>query len=322
MAKVKIKKKKTVRILANALVILTALVVFAGGFLVMMELGLVDGEAFSDGDNPFNPFSTRNKPFEDDKLTLLMLGTDGRHQEGGRSDTIMLAFLDMNEKTMSLLSIPRDTRIDIPGRRNMEKVNHAYAYGGAPLVLETLNNYLETEYDRYVTIDFNGFKDVVDILGGVEIDVPRRMYYPAESINLQPGLQTLDGHDALAFTRYRGGPDGDYGRMERQQHFLKELAKQVLGVRNVWTASQLVNTGAELVNTNLTLAEMLYIANAMMDMDVDTMEAATVPGSSRTIGGIWYHEADREEFLNLIDRFSQGLPAVDEELPEDNGEPQ
>ena len=121
---------------------------------------------------------------------------------------------------------------------NQDKINHAMAYGGIPLILDSVENLLNIKIDHYVKVNFDGFINVIDALGGVNIEVPCRMYKPLEAIDLLPGYQTLSGSEALAFVRWRGDGTGDYGRIERQQEFLtavtgkvREMSmKQALGV--------------------------------------------------------------------------------------------
>jgi LCP family protein required for cell wall assembly len=140
---------------------------------------------------------------EDSKQVILVLGGDYRKGEVGRTDTILLVFLDTKEKTVHILNIPRDTYVNIAGKGIKTKINHAFAYGGVDMAKETVENFLNIEIDHYVDTDFDGFVSLIDALGGVQVDVEKRMYYPAENIDLQKGLQTLDGEQALAYVRYR-----------------------------------------------------------------------------------------------------------------------
>ncbi len=321
MAKIMVRDKKTANLLAGLLIVVTVLVVAGGLYEIGQQLGLVDpeGSLFPDKVNPFTP-REEESVFEDDKLMLLTLGADYREgSHSGRSDTIIITFLDFKAKTVKLLSVPRDTKIEIPGHGE-EKVNHAFNYGGPELVMETLNNYLGTTMDKYVVVDFEGFEKIVDAVDGIEIDVPRRMYYPAENIDLEKGLQTLYGEDALAFARYRGDSGGDYARMERQQLVIKTIAKKALAVRNVWTGTKVAAAALDMTETNLTNRELIYIATQMMDADIDGMETATVPGGSDMIGGVWYHIADREEFLALVESF-RNPPIEVPEIDPETGEP-
>ncbi len=321
--KLRIRKNEWTKLhwLAAALVLVTLLIVLTGGYLIAKEIGLLD--RISDPENPsvtegFLPTDEPKFLFEDNQLELLVLGVDSRGEvNGSRSDTMMVVFLDMNIPSVKLLSIPRDTRVQIPGYA-YEKFTHAHSYGGPSLVMETINAFLGLDVEHYVEVDFSGFKDVVDAVGGIELEVPVRMYYPAEDIDLYPGVQLLDGAKALQFVRYRSD-GGDLVRIARQQIFLKELAKKALSTKNLWTATKLVAAGTEMTTTNLNGAQMLYIAGAMLDLDVDSIEVATVPGESKKVDGLWYIIADEEQTKELVDLFlnpSLPMQAPVEELVE------
>jgi LCP family protein required for cell wall assembly len=309
----KVSKGNRVYGIAALIVAVTILIVGIAGYQIAKEIGLLGRDRPSEEEpGEETPVSEEqpNYMFEDNKLTMLVLGVDYRNNgTGSRSDTMMLAFLDMNEPSVKLLSIPRDTRVQIPGY-GYEKFTHSHAYGGADLVMETINDFLGTDVEYYVEVDFAGFKDVVDAVGGIEIEVPTRMYYAAEGIDLYPGIQTLDGSKALQFVRYRSD-GGDLVRIARQQQFLKELAKKALDTRNLWTATKLVSAASDMTETDLSIPQLLYIANSMLDIDVDSIEVATIPGESKKVDGLWYIIADEQKALDLVEVF-QGSDATEE----------
>lgn len=303
-------QKHRVQLLAGLLIAVTLLVVVLGGYGIGREIGLWGGPSV--GGEPENgaPNGELRRPvemFEDNILPLLVLGVDNRPgAPGSRSDTIMLAFLDMNVPTVRLLSIPRDTRVQIPGY-GYEKINHAHVYGGVELVKETVNQFLGTDLEYYVEVDFNGFARIVDLLGGVEMEVPRRMYYSPEGINLYPGVQVLDGNKALQFVRYRSD-GGDLVRVERQQLFLKELARTALANRNLWTAARIAQATTEMVETDLRMTQILYLATSMLKMDVDSVRTNTIPGESKFQDGLWYVIVDREAAREMVEEFARPVP--------------
>ena len=163
-------------------------------------------------------------------VTILLLGVDHRGAvTGGRSDTQILVRLDPRTGTVSMLSLPRDLRTDVPGV-GVTKLNAAYAYGGAALALRTIHQLTGVPINHFVTIDFSGFWKVVDILGGVYLPVDHRYYVPAsadyKSIDLQPGYQLVRAKQALNWVRFRHDQKGDFTRMVRQQLFLREVRRQ------------------------------------------------------------------------------------------------
>jgi LCP family protein required for cell wall assembly len=179
-------------------------------------------------------------------VTVLLLGSDRREVLGpsdvGRSDTLILARLDPQTKSISMLSIPRDLRVEIPGY-GTDRINAAYSLGGgkdgAALALKTVKQLTGLQINDFIDINFRGFIRVIDKLGGAYFMVDRRYYNDTAvtnfaSIDLQPGYQRLDGRDALSFVRFRHDQTGDFGRIVRQQMFLRELKRQI-GESAKWT---------------------------------------------------------------------------------------
>lgn len=233
-------------------------------------------------------------------LTLLMLGVDRRGNEPARSDTIIVAFLDLETKQTKLLSIPRDTLVSVPGYRDT-KINHAHAYGGPDLTAEAISEFIDVPVSKYVALDFDGFRDIVDILGGVTLDIDQRMYHPSEGIDLYPGEgQHLDGDKALQFVRYRGKA-GDIGRIENQQKFLRTFADQAISLGTVVKLPSLIKEIGENTETNLTLKEMIGLAKIAQGVREGQIETYTLPGEPVYIGGVSYWEPYEEETSELID---------------------
>jgi LCP family protein required for cell wall assembly len=170
----------------------------------------------------------------------LVLGYDKRYGSGsslGHSDTLMLIRVDPKTKILSLLSLPRDMYVNVP-TLGMRKINDAYAYGGAPLAIETVSQVLGVKINYYVPVNFHLFRKTVDIFHGVYIDVDRRYYHANNgagnyaAIDLQPGYQKLSGFQALQYVRYRH-LDSDFIRTARQQAFVREFKRRL----DVWSAA-------------------------------------------------------------------------------------
>ena len=215
--------------------------------------------------------------FAQKRVNILLLGIDERENEPARSDTIILASLFPEERQVKLLSIPRDTRLLIPGYGN-DKINHAHVYGGINLVKSSVEEFTGIPVDYYVETNFNGFINMIDILGGVTINVEKKMYFPEENIDLEPGLQTLNGYDSLAYVRYRGDGMGDIGRISRQQNFLKVLAENTLRTSTILKIPDLIDEMKDYVRTDLSIVDMLNYANRFSKMDPADLEVYQVPG--------------------------------------------
>jgi LCP family protein required for cell wall assembly len=234
-------------------------------------------------------------------MTILMVGCDKREDDSGRTDTIMLAFLDLDHDNAKILSIPRDTYVSIPTTGGKTKINHAYAYGGIPLTESTIEKFLGIKIDHYIEIDFAGFADVVDALGGITIDVEMRMYTPWEGIDLQPGSQLLDGQDALAYVRYREKTEGDIGRVDRQQKFIGVLADEMFSSSNVLKLPKVIDVAMENVETDLRATQALSLANFFRKIGVSNIELFKLPGTADMIGGVSYWIVDDNTLSEVVD---------------------
>lgn len=223
-------------------------------------------------------------------VNILMMGIDRvpGAQPGsaeafkGRSDTMLLVRLNPEDGSVNILSIPRDTRVSIPSV-GMDKINAANAIGGpdlaATVVSRTLNN---VSVDRYVRIDTGAFRELVDLVGGVEINVPKRMYYIDQTqkldIDLQPGLQTLNGEQAEGYARFRHDELGDIGRAQRQQILLKALQKRLTNPIMLTRLPQLFGVMQKHIDSDLTLREMIALVQFGMQLKPAQLHMVLLPG--------------------------------------------
>lgn len=242
---------------------------------------------------------TRKKDFH----TFLLLGTDDGN---GNADTIMVGSFDLKNKKISVVSVPRDTLVDVS--RKMKKINAAYGVGGVDQMLDELKPILGFRPDHYITVDIQAFVEVVDELGGVNYYVPEDMYHNDGAgfiIDLKEGQQLLDGHQALQLVRYRGYKNGssDLGRMQTQQKFIRQLARQVLSWSTVSSIKEFANIFSTYFDTDLTVSELAYFGIAALGMDFSSdITFATFPGDGMTtyLGIPYYYELYPEECLNII----------------------
>ena len=241
-----------------------------------------------------------------DIMNVLLLGLDPRDQ-GKRSDTIMIMTLNHRNGEISLFSIPRDMRVQIPGH-GKDKINHAYAYGGVALTREVVEDFLDIKIDHYITTDFDGFTNIIDLLGGIELDIEKRMYYEGIDvlIDLKPGLQHLDGEKALQFVRWRSDGEADLGRVRRQQQFLKALLQEIIAFKNILRFPKLMPEVAENIKTDLELNQALLLANKLKSVDFEQINTYTLPGRNQKIDGISYVIPLEEEIRSLVDEYMKG----------------
>lgn len=224
------------------------------------------------------------------EYTVLLLGVDTPKGFKTRTDTIILATVDTETRKARLVSIPRDTRVKIKG--GWDKVNAAYVYGGVDLAKKTVEDFLGVQVDRYVIVNFNSLTQIVDAVGGIEVDVPIRMLYRAENIDLYPGRQVLNGADALAYSRYRYTDEGDIGRAKRQQEVIELLAKKIFSVEGLKNLPELVKLMQENVETDVPVREIFALAKLAPDIIENKIVSVVVPGKNERIDGLWYWSPD------------------------------
>ncbi len=248
-----------------------------------------------------------NKPY---KLFLVM-GTDvvysypGKktHSLNGRTDAIML--VKMTDERIDLVSIPRDSRVLIPGF-GYDKINAANVYGGPELVKKTIDNWLGIHIDDYALVNTFGIVQFVDLFGGVDFNIPKRMKYRDNSaklnIDLYPGIQHLDGKKVHDFLRFRHDGMGDLNRVGRQQEILKTMVPQVLKPLNLLkipSAVKIINNNME---TNISTGKFLYLANKALQMSnlKDNITMHTLPGYGGMYKGGWYWFPNEAQSLKVL----------------------
>lgn len=238
---------------------------------------------------------------------VLLVGADKRPGEQKyRTDTIILAFFDWDTQDLKLLSIPRDSYVQIPGTNSKGRINGAYFSGGQTLLRNTIEYTLGIVVDKYVELDFNGFEKIIEAIGGVRIDVDRRMYKPSEGINIQPGLQTLNGHDALGFVRFRDLLQGDIDRIANQQKFIQALAQQLKQSFTITKAPQLVNIVLDNSQTDYAITEAVGIVSSLFKTDIDNIAMYSVPGVAKYINGASYWIIDTAAYEEMIKEIAGG----------------
>lgn len=193
-------------------------------------------------------------------ITIMLMGVDARDGDaidvGVNSDVLAVARLDPETGACSMLNIPRDSRVDLPGY-GLTKINHALAVGGIPYQQLVVENFLGITVDHYALIDFNGIISLVDAMGGVTVEITESFYLLGTTF--EPGVRTLTGLEALRYSRYRGGADGDFGRIHRQQQILRALIEQASLENPVNLVQDVLPQFEDHVRTDLTAVEMVAL---------------------------------------------------------------
>lgn len=246
--------------------------------------------------------------------TILMLGTDvvysdsGRRLKAdkdaftGRSDTIMVGRLDPLANTLRVISIPRDTLVDIPGN-GTQKINAANAIGGPDLAKATISNFLDTPIEHYVVLNVHGLVDLVNELGGITVEVPKRMQYmdwtAKLKIDLEPGVHTLTGNQAMGFVRFRHDALGDIGRVQRQEIFLRAVLDKALKPESWKHIPKLIEIAQNYISTDLSAQEILEMANFVRGVPKSNQLLTMMPGNFSP-GGDW--AVERSDVRRMVAR--------------------
>ena len=251
----------------------------------------------------------------DEPYYVLLLGGDSREgtKDNNRSDSIMVARVDETNKQVSLLSIPRDLRINM-GEHGYQKINAAIEFGGYDYVIQIVNQLLGIQINYYAFIYFDGFEQLVDKLGGVTVEVPEGTYYAGVSVPAGDAVQ-INGQEALVLARCRHGnpPDqgayamGDYQRTLNQRNLIKAIGKKVLQ-SDVTQLPDLITGLSECVETNMDVSRIVSLAENMKGMDMDAMEAEQLPiaGTTETGGTGWCAVLYNDVFEVMRDNFVNG----------------
>lgn len=241
------------------------------------------------------------------QTNILVLGIDDAF--GHRSDTIMVLHTDPENKEASLISVPRDTLTLLPGR-GMDKINHAYAYGGIELARKTVENLLDIEVPYYILVSLSGVVNLIDELGGVPINVEKKMYYVDHAgglyIDLKSGYQRLSGKQSMGYIRYRRD-GGDFSRIRRQQHFLRALANEMMKRDNILRSPKLFLTLLSYVHSNLSSRQTLGLSVGLRSAyELGRFQMATIPGTDMMVDGIYYWKPDMERVKQLVKKHITG----------------
>ncbi len=227
----------------------------------------------------FLPFGTQR---------ALLLGSDASAGGASRADTIVVT-----KAGGGMLAVPRDTLVDIPGVGE-DKINAAFATGGPDLTAETVENLTGVTVDDYVVVNFGGVQDIVDAMGGItlEVDEPIEVGIEGRPVSIPAGTRELDGFEALAYVRYRGGPTADIGRIGRQQKFLRELAQESTSPSNLPRLPATARATWRNIDTNMNPLEAARFAIRTRLSGIE--EAELYPGAPQYIEGISYWVPDKQ----------------------------
>lgn len=317
------KKSKRKRILLTSLAVVLVLVLAGVGaawaYVTQIDNNLRDDldpdllSSLSVTDSPSSPFY------------MLLIGVDKSQDRedsnvyGGayRTDSMILARIDPKEKEATLISIPRDTQVTIDGH-GTQKINAAYAFGGPSGAVNAVSKLAGVPISHYAEIDFDGFKAVVDALGGIDVNVPMEINDDMAGGHVDAGEQTLNGDQALILCRSRhaydsiGDGKGDEMRAANQRMVLTAIAKKIMS-SDVATMTNTVSTLADYISTDFSVTGIVGLAQSMVGIDTDNgIYTAAVPTTSEYKDNVWWEVLDTDAWNKMMDRVKQGEPPTDE----------
>ena len=291
------KKKKWPWILGIIGVLLLAVVVY--GFTVYKGLTDTAKEMHEPIDRELS--DKRDAPITFEKkepFSVLVLGVDERQGDKGRSDTMIVLTVNPDLKSTKMVSIPRDTYTEIVGKGFQDKINHAYAFGGIEMSMNSMEGLLDIPIDYVVQVNMDSFKDIVDAVGGIQVN--NTLDFKVGEDSFPKGQLSLNGEEALAFVRMRyEDPRGDFGRQDRQKQVIQAVIREGASVNSLVNYKSIFGAIGKNVRTNMTFDEMTDVQSKYRDAFGKVDQLYIKEGQGKTMNGIWYYIMDDTELQNI-----------------------
>ena len=304
------KKRKTKtrrKILYTILII--SMVLFSGAIVFATNLSLQTKNAINKIYEPLekdtNPKEEAENKIEsakaeDSAFTILLAGIENEEKaKYGRADVLILATINPKTEKISLVSIPRDSRVYVPDLGYQTKINHSYAFGGINYTINTLEEILDIPIDYYVSTDFQGFEDIVDTVGGVDVDVPftfsAQLTGSLKWKKYTEGPMYLNGNEALAYVRMRKkDPQGDAGRNIRQKQVIQEIINKATSISNIANIDDMIKDVGNNVKTNIPSSDYFGLIKTYQNIKSSPIEQLQLEGVDTMIRGTSYFLIDEE----------------------------
>ncbi|MWV44239.1 LytR family transcriptional regulator [Paenibacillus sp. HJL G12] len=298
------KKKKKKRKGTWLLITLVCLLLIAGtGYIFRKQAALLAFDTLMKDsvtetlDQSYEKIDEEVKPEKiQDPFSILLLGTDERKNEPGRSDTIIYSVVRPEDGKILLISIPRDTYTEIAEENKKSKINAAYARGGIKRSVDTVENLVGNNVDFYATINFQGLKDVVDKLGGVHLPITNVIENKQkihEKLRIEPNKPIYNGEDALSYARYR--EDSDFNRTMRHRVLIDAVMARALEIKNLTKIPDLIKVAGSNFKTNMNSTFMIDLAKSFYEGSMPTFSNYMLKGKGAMRDSIWYYDPDQED---------------------------
>ncbi|MEC3883964.1 LCP family protein [Halobacillus sp. HZG1] len=297
-------KKKKARWWKVTLVLLVLLLIPAGVYSYSLYSGAkntVDSKMHKEVASIDHEL-TEKKRKEKEPLNILLMGVDERAGDSGRSDALMVLSVDPNDNRSQIISIPRDTRTEMVGNSShsgkQDKINHAYAFGGADMAIQTVENFLEINLDYYVQVNMEGLEEMVDAVGGITIQNDIE-WYGKNNFHYKKGELTMDGEEALGYVRMRyDDPKGDLGRNERQRKVIQGIVDKGMNVGSINKIGNVMDVLGKNVSTNMDFNTMQDLMKNYSGAR-ENLSTYQMSGTGTKIDGIYYLEVPDQEVQDV-----------------------
>ncbi|WP_328701031.1 LCP family glycopolymer transferase [Aquibacillus kalidii] len=312
--KKKIKRKGLLKKVIISFFLLVVILLGGGGYLYFQAYKATSASFDDLGGREKSDLRVETVSIDKDPISVLLLGIEDYSSGGsnGRSDSIIVLTFNQEQKSLKMLSIPRDSFVTIAGRGIEDKINHSYAFGGPEMTIETVEDLLNIPIDYYATVNFEGFKNVVDIVGGVTVDVPFDFSEDSDDhtgkLYYTEGEMLLNGKEALGYARMRKqDPLGDIGRGDRQKQVVKAVIDKLTSASTVFKIDDLSDEYGENVISNMKLKEIFNFYKEYKDFNTSNIEQLKIEGSNGNIDGIYYYMLDEQSLTNISNTLREHL---------------
>ncbi|PKR83800.1 LCP family glycopolymer transferase [Heyndrickxia camelliae] len=243
-------------------------------------------------------------------ISILLMGVDQRKGDPGRTDTLIVITLNPSKEKMMMISIPRDTRTEIIGKGKMDKINHAYAFGGTKMSIDTVENFVGIPINYYIRVNMKALEELVDAVGGITVQNNVDWYdegYYKKGYHYKKGSITLDGPQSLGYVRMRHlDPQGDFGRNERQRKVITAIIDKASNISSVTRITNILHALGKNVKTNMTFDEMMNIQKNYRNSQ-NHITQYEVHGNGERINGIYYLVVPEEERVKITNDLKESL---------------
>jgi LCP family protein required for cell wall assembly len=299
------------KLLITFSIIVGAIVLVGGGYAYYLYSSVKQTADKMHQNMPFDNGRDQSARTKNSKpISILLMGVDQRQNDNGRSDTLILMTLNPQKEKMQMVSIPRDTRTEIVGKGKMDKINHAYAFGGTEMTIKTVEHFTKVPIDYFIRINMKALSDLVDAVGGITVYNHLDWYdegYYKKGYHYKKGEIQLDGPKALGYVRMRHlDPNGDFGRNQRERQVIQAILQKATSISSVTHYQDILNALGSNVKTNLTFQDMMNI-RAHYRNCLSHVEDYEVKGTGQTINGIYYLVVSDEERAKVTRMLKENL---------------